>query len=456
MPGTRARRLLFPKCSQNVLLVQPTFYDIYASVRSRLPLSVTQTEARYVRHSHSIDEPLPPASPTARPIGPTHSIDRAPVTLVLTMVATLKFDDGAVQFRQRLIVSLLSNRPVLIRNIRVDDLEAPGLHEEEASFLRLLDKLTNGSVIEINATGTQLRFKPGMLLGGEVAHDCPASRNVGWFLEGILPIAPFGKEALELTLNGVTEGHVDRDPSCDYLKASIIPVMQKFGIEDDEGPPPSIRITTRGTTTVGRVAFYCPRIKEIKPVDFCDEGKIKRIRGTAVSTRLPPTTTARVAHACKGVLHRLLPDVWIHTDAVSSAKNKGTATGPSLSLILTAESTTGVLLSTECCFDPNQERGKELPEDVGVRGATMLLEEVKRGGCVDTSSQSIVLLWMCLGPEDVARIRLGTLSQYTITSLRLFKQAFGVEFKVRADHESKTVLLSCLGTGYRNMARAST
>ena len=45
---------------------------------------------------------------------------------------------------------------------------------------------------------------------------------------------------------------------------------------------------------------------------------------------------------------------------------------------------------------------------------------------------------------------------YTIESLRLFKQAFDVEFKVRPDHDTKTVLLSCLGTGFRNMAKAST
>jgi RNA 3'-terminal phosphate cyclase-like protein len=65
-------------------------------------------------------------------------------------------------------------------------------------------------------------------------------------------------------------------------------------------------------------------------------------------------------------------------------------------------------------------------------------------------------LWMCLGPEDVSRIRLGTLSPYTIASLRLYKEAFGVEFKVTPDPQTKTVLLSCLGTGFRNMARAST
>lgn len=369
---------------------------------------------------------------------------------------TLKFQDGAVQFRQRLVVSLLSHRPVLIRNIRSDDLEAPGLREHEASFLRLLDRLTNGTVVEINTTGTQLRFKPGVLLGGEVEHDCPTSKSVGWFLEGILPIAPFGKESLHLTLKGVTDGTADMDPSPDYLKASILPLLSQFGIESEDGPSPYIRVIRRDAAGGGgTVEIYIPLVKELKPIDFTEMGKIKRVRGSAISLKLAPTSTARVAHAAKGVLHRLLPDVWIHTD-VHSTKNGGCGPSPALSLLLTAESTTGVSLSAECCLDPKQPRGKELPEDLGVRGATMLFEEIRRGGCVDTLAQSLVLLFMCLGPEDVARIRIGTLSQYTIASLRLFKEAFDVEFKVRPDNETKTVLLSCLGTGFRNMARAST
>ena len=118
---------------------------------------------------------------------------------------TIKFEDGAVQFRQRLVVAILSHRPLLIRNIRSDDLDSPGLREQEASFLRLLDRMTNGSSIEINATGTQLRFKPGVLIGGEIEHSCPEDKSVGWFLEGILPLAPFGKEPLELRLDGITD-----------------------------------------------------------------------------------------------------------------------------------------------------------------------------------------------------------------------------------------------------------
>ena len=423
---------------------------------------------------------------------------------------TLKYNDGATQFRLRLITSILSSRPLLLRNIRSDDLDNPGLHEHEASFLRLLDRMTNGTKIEINATGTQLRFKPGVLLGGDIEHDCPATssdngngRSVGWYLEGIMPLAAFGKEPLQLTLRGITDGTSDVDPSPDYLNASFIPLMIKFGIGsfDDELPPPIIKVTKRGAAPLGggSVDFYCPIVKELHPMELLNFGKVKRVRGTAVSCRIPPSSAQRVAHSAKGVMHRLLPDVWIHPDVHSNSRNKrkggdgegGCGPSPGLSVLLSATTTEGVCLSAECSMnhnvkgnnnssssynEPLERRQMELPEDLGKRSATLLLHEIYRGGCIDTSCQSFALLMMCLTPEDVSRIRLGPLSQYAVVSLRLFKETFGVEFKLRVDDEGvggsggdddsdededvaagqRTVICSCLGIGYRNMARAST
>lgn len=365
-----------------------------------------------------------------------------------------------------------------MKNIRAQDLEAPGLREHEASFLRLIDAMTNGSRIEINATGTQLRFQPGVLLGGHIKHHCPVTteedkdkeeenehikaRSIGWYLEGILPFAPFGKEALTLQLTGVTDGTQHLDPSPDYLRASAIPLYKAFGIgvsSQHEDPMlvatgPYIRVITRGAAPLGCgvVEFHCPITRELKSIDFTDMGKIKRVRGSAISCKIVSSSMAsRVSYAAKGLLQRLLPDIWIVTD-VNTPKKNGCGPSPALSLVLSAESTTGVVFTAETAF----QKKVELPEDVGKRGAAMLLEEIRRGGVIDTNCQSLALLLMCLTPEDVSRIRLGTLSQYTIESLRLFKAALGVEFKVKPDHETKTVMMSCLGTGYRNMARAST
>lgn len=413
---------------------------------------------------------------------------------LLVTADTLRFDDGAVQFRQRLTVSILSCKPLFLRNIRSDDVESPGLRPYEVSYLRLLTSLTNGTHIEINNTGTQVRFHPGVLVGGEIVHDCPPppdttsnsttsttagddqddplwlsrhTRAVGWFLEGILPLAPFGKEPLILTLNGITDGTCEWDPTVDYLKATVLPLLQQFGIgtpdPTDHGlfapQAPSLTVQRRGAAPGGggQIRFHCPTVpKELRAIDWMDSGLIKRVRGTAITTRIVSTSlAARTAYAAKGLLHRLLPDVWIHTDA-HSIKQHRCGPSPSLSLILVAESTTGTVLATECCRQSSSTGPPELPEELGTRGAARLLEEIRRGGCVDTGMQSLALLFMCLTPEDVSRIRLGTLTEYTIVTLRLLRQALGVEFKIKADAETQTVVLSCLGTGYRNMARAST
>ncbi len=89
---------------------------------------------------------------------------------------------------------------IRINDIR-SDTDAPGLRDFEASFLRLVDKLTNGSALEINDTGTKLRFRPGIITGGSgLEHDCGKSRGIGWFVEGLLCLLPFAKNPVSITL----------------------------------------------------------------------------------------------------------------------------------------------------------------------------------------------------------------------------------------------------------------
>ena len=66
----------------------------------------------------------------------------------------LKFQ-GCQSFRHRLVCATLSGRPIRIDDIRALD-ESPGLKDFEASFLRLLEKVTNGCKVEINETGRRV------------------------------------------------------------------------------------------------------------------------------------------------------------------------------------------------------------------------------------------------------------------------------------------------------------
>ncbi len=59
---------------------------------------------------------------------------------------------GSEHFRQRVVCATLSGKAIRIDDIRSGD-QSPGLRDYEASLLRLLEKVTNGCIIEINETG---------------------------------------------------------------------------------------------------------------------------------------------------------------------------------------------------------------------------------------------------------------------------------------------------------------
>ena len=83
-----------------------------------------------------------------------------------------------------------------------------------------------------------------------------------------------------------------------------------------------LRVTRRGAAPLGEgsVEFFCPMARSLSPIDLTNPGKIKKVRGNAISCKISPTSPSRSAHSAKGVLHKLIPDVWIHTDANSKSK----------------------------------------------------------------------------------------------------------------------------------------
>jgi RNA 3'-terminal phosphate cyclase-like protein len=71
---------------------------------------------------------------------------------------------------------------------------------------------------------------------------------------------------------------------------------------------------------------------------------------------------------------------------------------PGYALTLLAESTTSAIYSAEAVSRPGVP-----PEDIGLEATYALLNEIERGGCVDEKHQTLVLLMMVLGSEDVGR-----------------------------------------------------
>ena len=63
---------------------------------------------------------------------------------------------------------------MIVKNIRSEE-GNPGLKEYEVDLLKLIQKITNGTDININKTGTRLILTPGIIDSGEglaLEHNC--------------------------------------------------------------------------------------------------------------------------------------------------------------------------------------------------------------------------------------------------------------------------------------------
>ncbi|KAK6617754.1 hypothetical protein RUM43_013982 [Polyplax serrata] len=357
----------------------------------------------------------------------------------------------------RLLLSVLSGKPVRINDIRRWD-DFPGLREYEVNLIRLLDKITNGTVVELNYTGTSVYFQPGLLHGGQITHECCKLKGISYYLEVLIALGPFCKRPLKCVLTGVTNTH--NEISVDSMVTGVLPVLKQFLVVDDGL---SLKVVKRGMAPEGGglVEFSCPARKSLKPIQVLKMGKVKRIRGVVYAVRVSPTFANRIVETAKGVLLNFLPDVFINTD---HCKGDRAGKSPGFGVSLTAETTTGVFFTCDAhSVIPGNGVEPSVPEDIGTHAANLLLEEIYRGGCVTSSFQSLAALWMVLTQRDVSKFLTGPLSPYTIKFLQHIQDFFGVTFKLdtqeKEDSDSDLndgatkVMLTCLGIGYSNLSK---
>lgn len=165
--------------------------------------------------------------------------------------------------------------------------------------------------------------------------------------------------------------------------------------------------------------------------------------------RINPQFSNRMIEASRSVLNRYIPDIYLYSD-VYKGEDSGKSPGYGLSLL--SETTTGAMHCAEALSQPGVA-----PEDIALVASRALLQEIQKGGCVDSHHQILVLLFMVLGSEDVGRCRMGEPTTRTIQFLRDVKEAFGTSFKItpaeKGDSMSTELLYSCYGVGYVNANR---
>eukprot|EP00993_Chasmostoma_nieuportense_P001589 NODE_2457_length_1171_cov_21.766284_g2341_i0.p2 GENE.NODE_2457_length_1171_cov_21.766284_g2341_i0~~NODE_2457_length_1171_cov_21.766284_g2341_i0.p2 ORF type:complete len:365 (-),score=99.26 NODE_2457_length_1171_cov_21.766284_g2341_i0:65-1159(-) len=359
---------------------------------------------------------------------------------------------GCRYFRQNIIVATMSGKEVQINDIRPKDTK-PGLKDYEGNFLKLINRLTNGCRIVINDVGTRFTYRPGVITGGIFQHECHCDRGMGYWLEALMLLAPFAKQPTKVTLTGVTNHPLDI--GVDVIRLVTIPLLGKFGVHA------TLKIERRGAAPLGggRVVFTCEPVRSLTPAEFLYPGKVKRIRGLSYSARLSPELSNRCVRAAKGVMLELLPDVFITTDHFTG-EDAGLSSGYGIALVAESTSKGNTFVCEEIVPTAEEiEKTQMTPEDVGTQVAHQLLEQLNRGGCIDTTHQVFALFFMALCPERLCRNLMGQLTDYSLNLLLLLEEHFGVSFQLLNKKRGTlpdSVMVQCIGTDYINLVKRST
>lgn len=359
--------------------------------------------------------------------------------------------EGHRNLRKRLVLATLAGKTVKIVKIRSNHID-PGLKDYEVSFLRLLEAVTNGTQIEISYTGTSVIYKPGIIIGGEVTHQCPNTKPIGYFLEPLVYLAPFSKKKFSIILRGLTALDRTSDAGIEAIKWGMLPLMEKFGVREC-----AVHILKRGSPPLGggEVHFFCNSLITL-PLTFhaLDSTKVSAIRGVAYCTRVSPSTANRIIDSARKVLRPTNVEVNITAD-VWRGDNSGKS--PGFGVTLVAELKKGWRIFSEGVGSLGT-----LPEDLGERVAYELLEELSKSCVVGRNQLPLCLAFMALGKEDVGRLKIHKeqVDENLIWFLRDLKDIFGAEAFIRDmgveavdSSDVNHMMLSMKGVGFTSAAK---
>lgn len=358
--------------------------------------------------------------------------------------------EGHRNFRLRLVLSTLAGKPIRIIKIRPSSLN-PGLCDHEVSFLRLLEAITNGSHIEISYTGTTVIYKPGIIIGGEITHNCPPNKPVGYFIEPMLYLAPFSKKKFSLVFNGITSSPLTKDAGLEAIKWGLLPIMEKFGVREA-----SLHIRKRGLHPLGggQVHFLCDSlIPQPLTIHAIEAPKFSAVRGVAYCTRVSPSVVNRIIDAARSILRPTGVDVNITAD-VWRGENAGKS--PGFGVTLVAELKRGWRVLAE-----GTGEAASLPEELGERVAYQLLHEISNSCVLGRNQISLALTYMTIGKEDVGRLKLhkAQVDEHLIHTLRDIQTVFGTEAFLRDGQdepvpgEEDYITVAIKGVGFTNASK---
>lgn len=280
-----------------------------------------------------------------------------------------QLEGGGQILRGAVALSALSRTPVEVVRIRARRGKS-GLAPQHIAAIRAVAAACDAGCDGLRLGSDRIVFRPGMPVRKDVRADVGTAGSVPLVLQAWLPVALMAGGSI--TVTGGTE--VDRSPTIDYLEQVLFRVLARHGAKI------RTEILKRGYYPEGggevRVSVEPSRLS---PIMFAEE-KPDSCGIISCSSNLPDHVAERQAAAAKRLLEgRLGIPCEVRLD-----RRKGVSTGSSCTVWAGPKGAVGL-----------GKRG--LPADrVGEMAARALLDEVQKGGQVDSHLADQLLIFIAL------------------------------------------------------------
>ncbi|MCJ8344759.1 RNA 3'-terminal phosphate cyclase [bacterium] len=191
------------------------------------------------------------------------------------------FGEGGGQIlRSSLTLSMLTNQPFQIKNIRANR-KKPGLLRQHLTAVKAAATISGAKVEGDFLTSTTLTFSPKEIESGEFTFKVGSAGSCMLVLQTILPALMFQDQSSKVYLEGGT--HNPMAPPFDFLKKSFLPILEKMGISVHM----EIQRTGFYPAGGGQVCVSIAPFKKLSQVSILNFGQVLQIKPKVFHANLP-------------------------------------------------------------------------------------------------------------------------------------------------------------------------
>lgn len=318
---------------------------------------------------------------------------------------------------------ILTGQEIHLRNIRAKR-DKPGLRPQHLKALEAAASLCDGKLEGGTVGSREIRFHPGKTLkGGTFTWDIGTAGSTAMLALSLLPLGLFADGPSNYRMTGGL--FQDFAPSLFHLKHVLLPTVRKMGVDAE------VRIIQPGYVPKGggRIELQILPVKEaLKPLDLVLQGRVRSIRGIALSSQLKERDVSRrMGRECERTLkeRRFRGEIELLYDEKENPAFERTSVQPGAALAVWAETDAGALIGA----DMAGARGRTA-EFIGKQTASDLLADLSSGAAVDRHLADQVIPFAALA-RGTSKVRIPSVTEHVEARLWLVEKILGAKCRVR-------------------------